>query len=252
MITKKHVAAVLFCAAALVARTDTVRAADCGVDKKNFDKLASIENDPSLGYAAAVKLELGIRKNILHMIVRCAVDEASGLKNRIDGASLAEPAAVAVRSKLGNELDNAVNYYRTQEAKIDDLGLQGSKDFSGNLEAWRMGNYELVKETGNNFLIWADDQAIFETAEGRMDQLTQTVTLLKFAYVEEVQNLWHDAENQFAEAKRLNKKSGDDLMTASPDEALATIKSSLDALSKTYEKLSDLITAINKQLAIPN
>lgn len=234
-------------ASALPARAET----DCKLSQSDFDKLGSIQNDSSLSYVNAIKLELQLRKVILKNVMSCAISEATTLKTSIDKKTLSDRDALNLQSQLSNQMDNAVNYYKTQESHVDDLGLQGSKDFSKNLESWRNGNYKQPALMAKNFLIWSENQALFETAQSRVDQIGQSVNFLRLVYNQDIQNLWNDAEAQFTEAKNLNQESRSDLTSVSPNEALTTIKSSLDFLAKTYKKLSLLVNAIHQSLSLP-
>lgn len=224
----------------------------CGPSKRDFDKLESVKNDYSLDYVDEIKMELQLRKKILGDVLGCAVQEAATLKTNVDGIGLEDRDSINLQSQFANQLDNAINYYRTEQAKIDDLGLQGSKDFAKNLELWRGGNYTQVSEMATNFLIWGKNQKILETAKARVDQIGRNVTLLSLVYNEEIKDLWKEVDINFSEAKKFNEQAKNDLGFRTPDDALAHIKSSLDSLSKTYEKLSDLVSAINKAFAIPS
>lgn len=257
--TQRIFAVVFFISTLLLSRSShfvrPVFASDDGICKLNqgdFDKIESIKNDPALDYFGEIKLELQLRKNLLKNVLRCAINDANDLRTATHKIRLNDQDAINLRSLFANQLDNVVSYYQTQESKIDDLGLQGSKDFAKNLELWRDGNYKQVAKMATNFLIWGKNQEIIETAQARVNQIGRSVTLLSLVYKEDIGGLWREVDDNFSEAKKFNQQVKNDLRFATPNDALATIKSSLDSLSKTYEKLSELVNAINQALAIPS
>lgn len=247
----KKTAVLFFILTLFTTQSASAQNEECNLGQGDFEKLQSVTHDSSLGYFDKIKRELQIRKELLRATLHCAVSDAEDIKTGLDKVTLNDQGAANLQSQFANQLDNAIGYYKIQESKIGDLGLQGSKDFAKNLESWREGNYTQMAQMATHFLIWAKNQVLMETAQARMDQTSQSVTLLKLVYNEEIQNLWKKADGSFFEAKRLNQEARSDLMTKTPDEALAAIKASLDSLSKTYERLSEVVSAINKALALP-
>ena len=223
----------------------------CSLTKADFDNLESIQKDYSLEYSTEIKLELATRKELLRKVLACATEDATSLNANINKTKLDDPEAASLQSQLSNQLDNAINYYKTQGTKVDDLGIQGSKDFAVNLSQWREGNYKTIAQRANNFAIWSENRQIFKTAQTRANQISQSVTLLRLVYDGNVQNQWVEADAQFTDAKKMDQKARGSMMSETPDVALISIKASLDSLAKTYEKMALVINTINKELALP-
>lgn len=220
----------------------------CNLNKEGLDKLKSIQDNTDLDYTQRTKAELEARKTLLEETVDCSIEEALAIKDNLTKMNVDDVEAKMLQSQFASRLDDAANYYELQKSKIGDLGLQGSRNFAKDFKDWRDGNYKPSAKLAANFIIWAQNQQLLQSAENRINQLENTVNILKLVYNDVIQNLWRDANLNFNEAREDNQKAKLSLRASSPDEALGSIKSSLTALAKTYNNLSDLFTEINQSL----
>ncbi len=219
----------------------------CTLSQDKFDELAAIQNDSSLDYLTEMKKELAVRKELLGETMDCAIEEVTSVKTDLSGVTVSDPAIQHLESQLMSQLDNAENYLTLQKSKINDLGLQGSKDFAKVIGEWRDGNYKPAAQNANNLIIWANNQALFQSAQTRINQVSATMALLKIVDNDEIQNLWNEAQVNFGSALKENETAETDLGTfAPPDESSNHIKSSLDFLSSTYKNLLDISGMISK------
>ena len=150
-------------------------APSCNLSQDKFDAIKNIENDTSLAYLQKIKDELAIRKQLLTETVDCAISEAEYAKAGVDGISSKDLDVLKLRSQYSGQLNDAVDYYKLQESKISDLGLQGSKDFAANLAGWRASNYEPLAERANNLILSYNRPA---TAWARSNRQWSSLTLL--------------------------------------------------------------------------
>ena len=233
-------------AAAPVLAADTPQ---CTLSQDKFDELATVQNDISLSYLTEIKKELAIRKQLLGETMDCAMSEAESVRTNLSGATLNDSAMQNLKSRLMDQLDNAENYFALQKSKINDLGLQGSKDFAKNLNEWRDGNYKPAAENANDLIIWANNQGLFQSAEARINQISRTMVLLTIVDNDEIQNLWDEARASLSDAVKENESAKTSLGGFAPsEESSSHIKSSLDFLSLTYKNLLALAGVITKSL----
>lgn len=224
--------------------------ASCALNPDKFDELKSIEEGVWLNPLDEIKAELGVRKELLSETVDCAIKEATELQSSLNSADISNADLKNFKSQLLDQTESDINYYEVQKSKIADLGLQGSKDFAKSLSGWRDGNYETAAKLASNLIIWAGNQNLIEAAQNRIDQLSQVMSLLKIADNDEIQGPWENAQTNFKNARDYNQLAADNLKNfGSPDESLADIKSSLEALSSTYQNFFDLISAIKTALS---
>lgn len=84
-------------------------------------------------------------------------------------------------------------------------------------------------------------------AKSRLDQIGGAVTILKLIENDRIQNKWKEANISFDAARLENKSAVQSFENfAHPEETLASIKRSLEYLSKTYEVLVNLVDEISK------
>lgn len=252
MISKKIIILAVF--ALLLPATGKIFAAEgisppaqagCGLNRSKLDELKSIQDNTDLDYAQRIRTELQTRKALLQETVGCSIKEAVAVKSNLSKSAADDPEAKTLEAQFTSRLDDAVNYYELQKSKIDDLGLQGSRDFARGFKDWRDGNYKPAAKLASDFIIWAQNQELMQAAQNRLNQIESAVNILKLVYNEDIQNLWRSANRNFDEAREANLEAKLGLRASSPDDALNSIKSSLTALSKTYSSLFDLFSLIN-------
>ncbi|MBU6500373.1 MAG: hypothetical protein KGJ89_00900 [Patescibacteria group bacterium] len=221
--------------------------ATCNLSQDKFDAIKSIEHNFSLGDLERIKEELAIRKQLIAETIGCAISEAQGAKSEIDGINSNDPDTQKLKSQYSDQLDGVISYYNLQASKINDLGLQGSKNFAANLGSWRKTNYEPLAKNADNLVMWSQNQELIQIAQTRLNQLRQTVTLLNIVDNGTVQDLWQKANSNWNDATVWNQAAKESLQTfGSPDETLNSIKSSLASLSDVYQNFLDLLSAMGK------
>ncbi|OGZ52739.1 MAG: hypothetical protein A3B25_00900 [Candidatus Ryanbacteria bacterium RIFCSPLOWO2_01_FULL_48_26] len=220
----------------------SAHAKECSLSQIKFDALLSA-ND-SQNYFQKLQKELAARKELISIVVGCAIEEAATLKARIDTSDNTETKDT--RAKISNLLGNAAEYYKLQLEKVPDLGIEGSRYFSKDLLVWRQGNYAPIAKTASNFIVWSENQNLFRTAKNRLDQISGAVTILKVIENESVQKKWVEINELFKNALTENQNAKEGLQNFDPPEkTLASIKLSLESLSSTYKMLSTLVEEIN-------
>lgn len=222
----------------------------CALSADKFDELKTTEENVWLDPNDKIRAELGVRKALLSETVDCAVKEATDLRLSLNSTEIKDADLKNFKGKLLSQIESDINYYEVQKSKIADLGLRGSKDFAKSLISWREGNYETFAKLASNLIIWAGNQNLIEAAKNRIDQIGRAMSLLKITDNEEIQGLWENAQANFKSANDYNKLAADNLKNfAPPEESLANIKSSLEALSNTYKNFFDLVSAIKAALS---
>jgi hypothetical protein len=224
-------------------------AAACALGEDRFAELKAVQENFNVDYLEKARSELTIRKQLLHATIDCAAEEANIVKAGLERFSDEDPALQTLRTQILGQLENSISYYRAEEIKIDDLGLQGSRSFAQSLKDWREGNYKPAVKNAANLLLWANSQDLIEKARARMESIKPTIGLAKIVDNQEIQNLWKDAQARFEEATSRSQQAALSLRERDDsDTVLDIIKSSLEALSATYQKLLDISAAFS---AIP-
>jgi hypothetical protein len=245
----------VFGALSLVAFTFPVGAAHaddaCALTPADFAKIAAVQSDPSFTPNEEVMQELTVRKQLLAQTITCAQTEVSSLQ-----ATLAEATATAstanIQSQLLSDLNGASDFYAMEAVKLNGIGISGSKEIASEILTWRAGTYVPLEGKINNYLLWTQDQSLFDTAQTRMDQTQSAVSFLESASANpDLQNAFNAAYASFQTAKTQNAAAENALaQSLSPSQSLAFIKQSLDSLSSTYQQffaVSDAIKAVLPQ-----
>jgi len=245
----KRIGVGLFLGAVLFSPYSTFAGAPPNCDfRSQLDTLKTI-HDNSLDYLQEVKTELVSRKSLLANIANCSIEEALTLKSRLQSLPLKEERLKIVQDQLAGEIDRVVSYYENQKLKIQDLGFRGTQDFSRSLKDWRAANYSPLTDRIGTFILWNDNQKLFQTTQNRLAQIGQTVRIFKLVDNEEIQDLFQAAQNNFREAQEANQKVRESFeRTGSFENSLALMKSSLEALAKTYQTFFDLSELVRKIL----
>ncbi|RJQ28903.1 hypothetical protein C4571_02585 [Candidatus Parcubacteria bacterium] len=193
--------------------------------------------------------ELGMRKQLLAKVTDCAIEETKQLKEKISSLPVNEPSMLRIQAVLREQLEEIVSRYENQKSQIKNLGLQGAQNFSRDLREWRVANHKPLAGKAENFITWAENQRFFQTAQARLNQIRHTVRILKLVDNEEIQELYERSLSQFEAAERTNKSLENAFgPSSSPEDSLALIKSSLEALAETYQGFSNLGDAVRKIL----
>ena len=133
---------------------------------------------------------------------------------------------------------------------MNGAGIAGTEAVAQEVLSWRAGTFLPLSENVNNFILWAQNQDLFNTAQTRMTQTQRAVSFLESASpnadlqtaFDAARSSFNDAESENAAAKAAFAQG------LSPDQGLALIKQSLDSLSATYQNFFTVSTAISKIL----
>ncbi len=222
---------------------------DCVISSDLFAKLAAIQNNASLSYDEELKEELVARKEILAGIIACGTEEASTLKNSVNALSFSDPNLTDLKNQFADQLGQAEAYYEAQAAKIDGLGIYGTKELARSIADWRAGTYLPLSQRAGNLIIWERNQPLMATSENRLQSISSTVTSLKLTDNGDVANALGDAQKNLAATEDLNTQAEESILHGGTSDAtLALIKTSLDSLAATYQSFFSVSDAANKIL----
>ncbi|KKW45315.1 MAG: hypothetical protein A3A43_03155 [Candidatus Liptonbacteria bacterium RIFCSPLOWO2_01_FULL_56_20] len=214
---------------------------------EQLDALAAVQKTAAENSLEALRAELVLRKNILSSITDCGIRDAKNLLRGLNLVAVSEQSAAPLRDQFAARLNQAIEYYELQKSRLDDLGLQATKDTAKNMREWRRSIYTPLADRAGNFIIWTKNQALIRAAKNRLSQVNQTIQTLKLADYEEVKNFWSDAERNVWDAERLNEDARSSLgRFDDPEVSLAIIKNSLQALSLTYQNFFDLSESVKQ------
>ena len=109
--------------------------------------------------------------------------------------------------------------------------------------AWRAANYASLEGNVNNFDLWSANQSLFQTAQTRLTQTEKIVAFIENAAGgnENLSAGLKATQASFSDAQNDNAAAASDLtQLQAPDQSLADIQQSLQALADTYQKFGDL------------
>jgi len=224
-------------------------AADTCELKNPGEAIAAVRKDPKLDYFSEITAELKIRKAALKDVVSCAGTEAQAPKAKLGEFTPADQNIKLVQGRFDSELANAIDHYKNQSDKINDLGLNGARDFALELRTWRMNNALPLITRTLNLIMFLKNQALLDTAQARVNQVSQTVKTLKLVDAKDVTDIFADAESNLAKAKSSTNAAQSTLLASGdPNDALSSTKESLASLAGLYKNLFDISDAVNKIL----
>ncbi len=219
----------------------TTGAPDCTLSAAGFAQLQA---------AQSVADELTIRKQLLGQTIACAVSDAQSLQTTLNAVSMPDSESAAIQSQLSGKLDDAVNFYNLESAKLNGAGISATEAIAQEIVAWRTANYDPLTGQINNLILWSQNQGLFNTAETRLTQTTQVVNFIESAAANnDLQGQLNAARSSLEDAQSENAAAETSLAQfQSPDQSLASIQQSLQSLADTYQKFSDLNTSIQALL----
>lgn len=227
----------------------TILPADCAISSADIAGIKVIQNDPTLSASAEVQAELTARKQLVAKVIDCGKNEAQSLSSAL-GTAPGATGAQSIKDQLSGKLNDANNFYDIESGKLLDAGIAGTQSIAKEILAWRQGTYAPLSGEVGNFIIWAQNQVLFNTAQSRMNQTERAVSFIESASGgADIQSAFNDAKGAFNGA--LNQNAAAQTALAQflpPDQTLALIKGSLKSLSDTYQKLFDVSTLIAKVL----
>jgi hypothetical protein len=227
-------------------RVPSAHAADCGITTSDIDQIAAIQNDPTLSYSDEIKQELAVRKQLVGEAISCAQQEVATFRTNLASTSV-ESDAQPLQAQLLGRLDEASGFYGLELTKLNSVGIAGSEAIAQEVLAWRAGTFLPLSENVNNFILWAQNQNLFDTAQARMTQTQRAVSFLEGASPNAaLQAAFDGAQSSFNDAKSQNAAAKAALAQGlSPDQSLALIKQSLDSLSGAYQGFFNVSTIIS-------
>lgn len=231
------------------ANTPSAHAADCGITTGSIAQIMAIQNDQTLNSSDQIKRELAVRKILVGETIICAEREAQTIQANLASTTVPDDVQ-SLKSQLLGNLDEATNFYDSEMARLNLVGIAGTKAIAQEVFSWRASSFFPLSENVNNFILWAQNQDLFNTAALRMNQTQTAVIFLESASPNAaLQSAFDKAKASFNDAESQNiavKKAL--IQNLSPDQSLALIKQSLASLSDTYQGFSDVSAAIGKIL----
>lgn len=222
-------------------------AGDCALDAQ-FQALQDIQGHPLASYGDNVKAELAARKNVLNAVIDCAAGEIGPLKTSVAAASADDQNIKATQARFLSKFDEASGYYRFQKSRVNDMGIEGTKQLSREIKEWRTATYEPLSQQATNFIIWTKNQTILGNAENRFGQIKRTLELLKLTDDPAIQDLLRSADSDFGAANDANDRARDALIKFNaPDDSSLAIKTTLNSLAVAYQAFFDIAAALGKK-----
>ncbi|HUC02156.1 MAG TPA: hypothetical protein VMA75_04640 [Candidatus Paceibacterota bacterium] len=223
---------------------------DCGVTAGDIAQITAIKNDPTLSPTDEIKAELAVRKTLVGETIGCAQQEVQMLQAQLASTTVAGSDTQLLQAQLQGRLNEAAEFYNAELAKLDVVGIAGTEDVAQEVLAWRQNTFVPLGENVDSFMLWAGNQNLFSTAETRMAQTERAVSFIEAASPNPgLQTALTSAQSSFATAENDNTQAKTALTeNLSPDQPLALIKGSLDALSSTYQGFFTISGLINNIL----
>lgn len=248
---------IIFAAALFFVLFPVTRAADynvaaaAGCDlSAEVKKLTDVQNTPVTDYLEGVRLELQARKELLGSTLACIIAETEELKSRAEKLQDIEDT-LPMKKELARRIQDALAYLERQKNQIPNLGIQGTKNMAQELKTWRGDAYARLQNETNNLNIWNGNQTLFETAGKRLEQIKQTVRLLKLLENDEIRSMYEKSEVSLRNAGSLHRRALQNIKEyRSEEEISSSLKTSLEALSQTYKNFLDLSQAVKKILPL--
>ena len=223
---------------------------DCSLTTADIEALQAIQNDPTLTPSEELNEELALRKTLLATTISCAVKDTNVLEQTLNAATPANQAGAAIQSTLSGKLNDAINFYDLESSKLATVGISGTKAVAQELLSWREANELPLEGQVNNFILWNENQALFQTAQSRLAQTQYVVSFIESAAPSgDLQNALSAVIQPLQNAEDDNTQAGTALAQFLPaDQSLALIQESLQSLATAYQKFSDLNTLIQQLL----
>jgi hypothetical protein len=221
--------------------TSVVTADECGITKADVAQITAIQNDPTLDYSNEIRQELTVRKQLVGKTIDCAKQEVKVLQASL-ASTTAPSGAQQLQSQLAGNLNEATGFYNNELAKLNIVGVAGTKEIAQEVLTWRAGTFLPLSENVTNFILWAKNQHLFSTAQTRMAQTQSAVSSIERTTSNPaLQTALNSAQSSFNDAQSENVAAETALTeNLSPDQTLALIKQSLSSLSDTYDGFSNV------------
>lgn len=227
-------------------RAPLAHAADCGISAGDIAQITAIQNNTALGYSDEIKQELALRKQLVGETIACAQQEVQTFQ--IDLASTTvETDVQPLQSQMLGNLMETYNFYNAELTKLNVVGIAGTEAIAQEVLAWHDNTFLPQSENVNNFILWTQNQNLFDTAETRMAATQSAVAFLESASPNPaLQSALNTAQASLATAESENAAAKTALTeNLAPDQTLLLIKQSLGSLSDAYQGFSNASTIID-------
>jgi hypothetical protein len=212
---------------------------NCTITTADIAQISAIQNDPTLSYSDEIKQELALRQQLVGETIACAEQDVQTLQATLQ-ATPVDDESQALQSQFLGQLTDATTFYNIELAKLDGSVISGTETVAKEVLQWRESNFLPLTEQINNFILWSQNQPLFDTAQIRMDQTSRAVTFLESAAPNPaLQTAFDSALASFNTAQSQNAAAKASLpQLSSANQSLTLIKESLDSLSATYQDFS--------------
>ena len=226
---------------------------DCvTISPADLAQLQAIQNDPTLSQSQELTQELALRKKLLGETITCAVQDAQALQMTLNGLNVSpNTPAATIENQLSGDVNDALNFYNIETAKLDGAGVSATQAIAKELIAWREANYAPLEGNVNNFALWVNNQQLFTTAQYRLTQTSRVVSFIESVTTTngDLDTALSAAQSSFSAAQAQNAAAGTAIQQLQPpDETLGMVQQSLQSLADTYQKFSDVNSLIQKLL----
>jgi hypothetical protein len=215
---------------------------NCAITPADLDAVTS-------AHAASLTAELTARKALLARTLSCAKADAQTLRDTLTNLTVSDDEK-NLQSQLADKLNDALNYYDLEIARIDGSGIAGTKAIARETFTWRAANYDPLAGQVANFTFWVENQNLFSVANERLSQMRNIVSFI----VQVAPN--SDLQTAFANAETFVRNANDENVAAKnallrslpPTQSLIPIQQSLQSLSDAYKKFFEVSTIVQTLL----
>ncbi len=232
----------------LTANATTATPDPCALTPTDFNKIAAIQNDPTLSYTDEIRAELTLRKQLLKTTITCALNDAQALQATLAKLTV-DPSFQNMQLQLSENLAGTIDYYNLELGKIPDAGVRGTQTVAKDILAWRESNYAPLAANVSNFILWSQNQSLFSAAANRLAQVSQLAQSVPFSGNADLQADLQAATASLKAAQDANAAAKSALAHLTyPDPSLGYIQQSLAALSDTYQHFFDIASLVQTLL----
>lgn len=211
----------------------------CGF-KEKLGELELVQADTKTEALQKIKNELAVRKELLTLIIDCAIDEAGVLKTKLGAVKISDKEVAGVHKKTLDEVDLAIKYYESQAIGIENLGIQGSKQLAKKILDWRATNYSELVGRVVNIITWDNAEDFYATAEQRFSDVEKNVSGIK-KESEEVEKVLGEAKMSLDGAKVLLAAAKKGIVEYDSNaKTIESIKKALEEMALIYKNFFEL------------
>ncbi len=230
-----YVAVILGCglagAAPFAARA--AAAPDCYF-RPRLEELRAIQADGTLNYIDAIRAQLAIRKSLLNSAIDCAILDAQNRQKELASVPAAFQSS-SISQSIQKQLGDTLDFYSSEQKLVDSLGIKGTQDVAQEVADWRAGTYAPLAAREDNFILWTENQPLFDKTEARLNQIKPLIFSLTIL-PGSLQSAWNDTQDAWTAAQSDNASAEDALRNGDPA-AGHLIQSSLQSLAGIYKNL---------------